>query len=82
MAMDILRLAKDAKCSGYMIIVIDVFFGCAIRTLVPDLKSETVASALRDDILVHGWGRPEGWVFDGASYFKAEVTASIRRGQR
>ena len=48
-----------------------------VHTIVPDLKSDTVARALRDDILKHGWGRPEEWVFDGASYFKAEVTASI-----
>ena len=32
---------------------------------------------LRDDILKHGWGRPDEWVFDGASYFGAEVTAGI-----
>ena len=42
-----------------------------------DLKSVTVATALRDDILKHGWGRPDEWVFDGASYFGAEITAGI-----
>ena len=45
--------------------------------ILPDLKSETVARALRDDVLKHGWGRPEQWVCDGASYFKAEVKAGI-----
>ena len=70
-------LFKDTKCSGHIIIMIDVFSRYAIRTIVPDLKSDTAAKALRDNILVHGWGRPEEWVFDGASYFKAEVTASI-----
>ena len=49
----------------------------AIGTIVPDLKSETVARALRDNKLGHSWGRPEEWVFGGASYFKTEVTASI-----
>ena len=57
--MDILHLAKDTKCSGYMIIVIDVFSRYAIGTIVPDLKSETVARALRDNILIHSWARPE-----------------------
>ena len=37
----------------------------------------TIATALRDDILKHRWGRPDKWVFDGASYFGAEVTAGI-----
>ena len=55
----------------------DVFSRYAIGTIVPDFKSEIVARALRDIILVHSWGRPEEWVFDGDSYFKAEVTASI-----
>ena len=30
-----------------------------------------------DDVLKHGWGRPDQWVCDGASYFKAEVKAGI-----
>ena len=60
-----------------MIIVIDVISRYAIGTIVPDLKSETVARALRDNILVHSWGRPEEWMFDWASYFKVEVIASI-----
>ena len=75
--MDILHLAKDTKCSGYMIVVIDVFSRYAVGTIVPNSKSETVVIALRNNILVHSWSRPEEWVFDGASYFKAEVTASI-----
>ena len=37
----------------------------------------TIATALRDDILKHRWGRPDKWVFDGASYFGAKVTAGI-----
>ena len=37
--------------------------------ILPDLKSETVARALRDDVLKHGWGRPDQWVCGGASYF-------------
>ena len=60
-----------------MIIVIGVFFRYAIGTILPDLKSEIVARALRDNILVHRDCRPEEWVFDGASYFKTEVIASI-----
>ena len=28
-------------------------------------------------MLKHGWGRPDQWVCDGASYFKAEVKAGI-----
>ena len=40
-------------------------------------NSKIVARVLRDNILIHGWGRLEEWVFDGASYFKAEVTANI-----
>ena len=48
-----------------------------IGTVVPALKSEAVAKALRDNILVHSWDRPAEWMSDGASYFKAEVTASI-----
>ena len=76
-AMDILHLAKDTKCSGYMLIVIDVFSRYAMGTIIPDTKSETVAKALRDDILKHAWGRPDLWVCDGASYFNAEVKSSI-----
>ena len=33
--------------------------------IVPDLKSTTIATALRDDILKHAWGRPEsGYVME------------------
>ena len=64
-AMDILHLAKDTRCGGYMIIVIDVLSRYAIGTIIPDLKSKTVVRTLRDNILIHGWGRPEEWVFDG-----------------
>ena len=76
-AMDILHLAKGSDCEGYMLIVIDVFSRYAMGVVLKDLKSVTVATALRDDILKHGWGRPDEWVFDGASYFGAEVTAGI-----
>lgn len=76
-ATDILHLAKDTKYNGYMLIVIDVFSRYAMGTIIPDTKSETVARALRDDILKHAWGRPDLWVCDGASYFNAEVKASI-----
>ena len=76
-AMDILHLSKDTDCAGYMLIVIDVFSRYAVGVILKDLKSLTVATALRDDILKHGWGRPDEWIFDGASYFGAEVTAGI-----
>ena len=76
--MDILHLSKDTDCGGYMLIVIDVFSRYAVGVILKDLKSLTVATALRDDILKHGWGRPDEWVFDGASYFGAEVTAGIK----
>ena len=50
-----------------MIIVIDVFSRYAIGTIVPDLKSKTVARALRDSILIHSRDRPEELVlvFEG-----------------
>ena len=48
--MDILHLDKDIKCSGYTIIMINVFSRYAIGTIVPDLKSEIVDRALRDNI--------------------------------
>ena len=76
-AMDVLHLAKGTKCAGYMLIIIDVFSRFAVGVILPDLKSETIARALRDDVLKHGWGRPDQWVCDGASYFKAEVKAGI-----
>ena len=57
-----------------MLIVIDVFSRYAVGVVLKDLKSVTVATALRDE---HGWGRPDEWVFDGASYFGSEVTAGI-----
>ena len=75
--MGVLHLVKGTKCSGYMLIVIDTFSRFAVGVTLSDLKSETVARALRDDVLKHGWGRPEQWVCGGASYFKAEVKAGI-----
>ena len=69
-----------------------VFSHYAMCVIVPDLKSTTIATiplptllrkdtattaALRDDILKHAWDRPEKWVCDGASYFKAECRAGI-----
>ena len=76
-AMDVLHLAKSTKCARYMLIVIDVFSRFAVGVILSDLKSETVARALRDDVLKHGWGRPDQWVCDGASDFKAELKAGI-----
>ena len=76
-AMDVLHMAKDTDCSGYVLIVIGVFSRYAMGVIVPDLKSTTIATALRDGILKHAWGRPEKWVCDGASYFKAECRAGI-----
>ena len=49
----------------------------AIVTPIADTKSLTIATALRDDVLKHGWARPSKFVIDGASYFKAEVGAGI-----
>ena len=57
-AMDVLHLAKGTKCAGYMFIVIGVFSRFAVGVILSDLKSETVARALRNDVLKHGWGRP------------------------
>ena len=54
-----------------------VFSRYAMGVIVPNLKSTTIATALRDDILKDAWGRPEKWVCDGASYFKAECRAGI-----
>ena len=76
-AMDILHLAKGEKDAGYMLCIIDVYSRYAIAVPIPDTKSLTVATALRDDVLKHGWGRPTRFVLDGASYFKAEVAAGI-----
>ena len=53
------NMAKDTDCSGYMLIAIDVFSRYAMRVIVPDLKSTTTATTLRDDILKHAWDRPE-----------------------
>ena len=58
-AMDVLHLAKGTKCARYTVRVIDAFSRFAVGVILPDLKSETVARALRDDVLKLGWGRPE-----------------------
>ena len=50
-----------------MLIVIDVFSRYAMGVVLKDLKSVTFATALRGDILKHGWGRLDEWVFDGTS---------------
>jgi hypothetical protein len=77
--MDVLHLKRvDAKATGYMLMVIDVFSRYATGVPLKDLKSETIAAALRDDVLKHGWGKPEEMVYDGASYFKAEVLAGLQ----
>ena len=75
--MDVLHLAKGEKDEGHLLCVIDIFSRYAIAVPIPNTKSLTVATALRDDVLKHGWGRPTRFVFDGASYFKAEVEAGI-----
>ena len=63
-AMDVLHLAKGTKCTGYMLMFIDIFSRFAVSVIL----SEIVARALRDDVLKHGWDRPEQSVCDGASY--------------
>ena len=75
--MDVLHLDKGSDNEGYMLIVIDVFSRYAMGLVLKDLKSVTIATTLRDDLLKHGWGRPGEWVFNGAVYFGAEVTAGI-----
>ena len=71
--MDVLRLAKGEKDKGHMLCVIDILSKYAIAVPITDTKSLIVATALRDDVLKHGWGRPTRFVLDGTSHFKAEV---------
>ena len=79
--MDILHLSKDTDCGGYMLIVIDVFSRYAVGVILKDLKSLIVATALRDDILKHGWGRPDEWVFDGHSTSGQRLLQALKLGQ-
>ena len=76
-AMDVLHLAKGEEHEGLVLCCIDAFSRYAIVTPIADTKSLTIATALRDEVLKHGWGRPSKFVIDGASYFKAEVSAGI-----
>ena len=79
-AMDVLHLAAgegDDGDQGLVLCCIDAFSRYAIVTPIADTKSLTIATALRDEVLKHGWGRPSKFVIDGASYFKAEVGAGI-----
>ena len=78
-AMDVLHLAKGEgkEDEGLVLCCFDAFSRYAIVTPIADTKSLTIATALRDEVLKHGWGRPSKFVIDGASYFKAEVGAGI-----
>ena len=73
-----LHLAKGKEHEGLVLCCIDTFSRYAIVTLIADTKSLTIATAIRDQVLKHGWGRPETFVLDGASYFKAEVAADMQ----
>ena len=60
-------MAKGEDDAGYVLCVIDAYLRYAIAVPIPDTKSLTVATALRDDVLKHGWGSPTRFVLDGAS---------------
>ena len=46
--------------------------------LIPDAKSLSVATALRDDVPMHGWGQPTRSVLDGAWRFNAEQNKQLQ----
>ena len=75
--MDVLHLARGEEHEGLVMCCIDAFSRYASATPIADIKSLTIATTLRDEVLKHGWGRPAKFVIDGASYFKAEVGAGI-----
>ena len=71
--MDVLHLAKGEEHEGLVLCCIDTFSRYDIVTPIADTKSLTMPTALRDEVLKHGWGRPAKFV----SYFKAKVGAGI-----
>ena len=67
----------DASGNKYMLTVLDIFsrYGDAVPLTAATALEVTIA--MRDTVLPNGWGRPEMWVIDGGSEFKAELTEAL-----
>ena len=69
----------DANGNTYMLTVMDTCIFSRYGDAVPltAITALEVTIALRDVVLPNGWGRPEMWVLDGGSEFKAELAEAL-----
>ena len=76
-ALDVVHLPKTARGNEYALTAVDVYSRYGFLVPLPDIKAATVLRAIRERILVLGLGKPDVYLLDGGSEFKAEVQAAI-----
>jgi hypothetical protein len=77
LALDVVHLPKTARGNEYALTAVDVYSRYGFLVPLPNIKAATVLTAIRERILVLGLGKPDVYLLDGGSEFKAEVQAAI-----
>ena len=62
----------------YLLNVVDVYSKYGISIPLKKATSKSVIEALRDQVLVHGFGRPKYWIVDGGSEFKEVFAETVQ----
>jgi hypothetical protein len=75
--MDIVHM-PNVNGYKYMLTVVDVFSKYGAAVPLTDITSTAVITALAQDVLVHGYGRPKYWVVDGGSEFQDVMEQAVK----
>ena len=62
----------------YLLNVVDVYSKYGMSIPLKKATSQSVVEALRDHVLVHGFGRPKYWIVDGGSEFKEVFAETVK----
>ena len=62
----------------YLLNVVDVYSKYGMSIPLKEATSQSVVEALRDHVLVHGFGRPKYWIVDGGSEFKEVFAETVK----
>jgi hypothetical protein len=77
LTMDIVHMpnVNDYK---YMLTVVDVFTKYGAAVPLTEITATAVITALAQEVLVHGYGRPKYWIVDGGSEFQDVMEQTVK----
>lgn len=75
--MDIVHM-PEVNGYKYLLTVIDVFTKYGAAVPLTDITSTTVLTALVQEVLCHGYGRPKYWIVYGGSEFQDVLESTVK----